>query len=87
MRLLWETEMGFLSLDHINNDGAADRTKRYGARNKSGGGGEFYRRLKKEGWPTGFQVLCMNCNFGKRIYGGVCPHMVTVDVTIDKENT
>ena len=65
-----EQEFNFLSLDHIANNGAAER-KELGY---SGTGHAFYRRLKKLGFPSGYQVLCMNCNFGKRMNGGVCPH-------------
>ena len=64
-----ETEMIFLSLDHINGGGNADR-KQMGAN----GGHKFYRVLRDRGFPAGFQVLCMNCNIGKHRNGGVCPH-------------
>lgn len=64
-----ETEGCFLSLDHINNDGAAHR-KRTGA----GCGISLYLWLRKNSYPPGLQVLCMNCNFGKRMNSGVCPH-------------
>ena len=60
-----EATLAFLSLDHINNDGAKDRKK---------GGRSLYFYLKKNGYPKGIQVLCMNCNFGKKCNGGVCPH-------------
>lgn len=62
------TEIAFLSLDHINNDGNVHRK----AIGKSSGTG-FYTWLKVRGWPPGLQVLCMNCQFGKRICG-TCPH-------------
>jgi hypothetical protein len=29
--------------------------------------------LRKNNFPPGYQVLCMNCNFGKR-YSMICPH-------------
>lgn len=57
----------FLSIDHINNDGADHR------REIGGGGPIIYRWLKKHNWPLGFQVLCYNCQWGKRICG-TCPH-------------
>jgi hypothetical protein len=63
----------FLSLDHINNDGAKHR-KNYGGR-KSFNADSFNRVLIKEGYPKGIQVLCMNCNWGKRQNNGVCPHV------------
>lgn len=63
-----ETEPLFLSIDHINNDGYVRRK-----------GGEpvgvgLWQKLKNEGYPPGYQVLCMNCNHGKSRNGGVCPH-------------
>ena len=31
--------------------------------------------LKRLGWPRDrYQLLCANCNFGKLMNGGVCPH-------------
>jgi hypothetical protein len=30
--------------------------------------------LRKNGFPEGFQVLCANCNIGRHINGGICPH-------------
>ena len=38
------------------------------------GGTKFYRWLKRNNFPEGFQVLCFNCNCGKEINKGVCPH-------------
>ena len=65
-----ETERLFLSIDHINNDGNVER--------KSGvyrsSGTAFYLWLCKQKFPPGYQVLCMNCQFGKHRNGGVCPH-------------
>ena len=51
-----------LTIDHINNDGSGKR-KRIGY--------HFYHWLKAEGYPEGYQTLCMNCQFIKReeIYG------------------
>jgi len=65
-----ETEPKFLSIDHINNDGAKHK-REFNLRT----GDEVYRWLVKNGFPPGFQVLCMNCNWGKRFNGNVCPHV------------
>lgn len=65
-----ETEPKFLTIDHIANDGAEMR--RNGVHSR--GGTPFYQWLRKNKFPDGFQVLCMNCNFGKHRNGGVCPH-------------
>lgn len=60
-----EKEKAFLTIDHVNNDGAKHR-KEVGTR--------LYHWLKNNEFPDGFQVLCMNCQWGKRCCGGVCPH-------------
>lgn len=49
-----------LSIDHVNGKGTAHR------KTIKGGGLGFYRWLKVNAYPTGFQVLCMNCQFVKR---------------------
>jgi hypothetical protein len=64
-----ETEPKFLTIDHVNNDGYMRR--KYG---KEPSGASSYAYLRKMGYPEGFQVLCMNCNFGKAMNGGICPH-------------
>ena len=64
-----ETEPLFLTIDHVRSDGAAHR-KRLG----SLGGARFYKWLRDNGYPPGFQVLCMNCNHGRHRNGGKCPH-------------
>lgn len=56
----------FLSIDHIDGGGHQHR--------KSIGNGHFYRWLRDNHYPEGFQILCMNCNFGKRMNHGICPH-------------
>jgi hypothetical protein len=66
-----ETNRGFLTIDHINNDGAELRKKLHG---KSGV--SFYRWIYKNGYPDWLQVLCYNCNFGRQRAGGICPHHV-----------
>lgn len=60
----------FLTIDHINNDGAKQRRELKTAR----GGASFYRWLRRNGYPGGYQVLCANCNLSKEIGGGVCAH-------------
>ena len=71
-----ELQRLFLTLDHINNDGAAERKRLFGSSRKTGGAGIF-RYLKKKRFPPGYQVLCMNCNWGKRMNNGLCPHKQT----------
>lgn len=55
----------FLTMDHINNDGAK-HMKAINGRSLTGW-------LRAQGFPTGFQVLCWNCNEAKK-YRGYCPH-------------
>jgi hypothetical protein len=64
-----ETEPDFLSIDHINNDGALHRKSLFGT-----GKGSIHGWLIKNNYPPGFQVLCMNCQIGKAKNNGVCPH-------------
>lgn len=54
----------FLTIDHINNDGAEHRRII---------GSGIYRWLIKNNYPTGFQILCWNCNSSKGMYRE-CPH-------------
>jgi hypothetical protein len=62
-----EVNPQFLTLDHTRNDGAE-------LRKVHGDGNVFYRWLVKNGFPSIVQVLCYNCNCGKNVNGGVCPH-------------
>ena len=68
-----ESEQLFLSIDHIDNNGAEER--RSGKYN--GSGTAFYQWLRKSGFPSGYQVLCMNCQVGKHKNDGVCPHQTS----------
>lgn len=64
-----ETEITFLSIDHVDNNGAAHRRD-----TGVSSGHKFYRWLIRNEFPEGFQTLCMNCQFGKAQNKGVCPH-------------
>jgi hypothetical protein len=71
-----ETERMFLSIDHMDNNGAEERKSgKY-----NGGGSAFYNWLRKNNFPVGYQVLCMNCQVGKHKNGGVCPHQTTLNL-------
>lgn len=55
-----------LSIDHVNGGGSQHRRDLGFANSGGGGGGEkFYRWLKKNEYPQGYQVLCLNCQFIK----------------------
>lgn len=61
-----ETNLKFLTIDHINGGGTKHRKKIKGEK--------ITTWLCKNNFPKGFQVLCFNCNWGKHINGGICPH-------------
>jgi len=62
-----------LTIDHVNGGGSYDRKE-------LGSGDAFYRWLINNNFPLGFQVLCFNCNSGRHINGGVCPHKKVISI-------
>jgi len=60
-----ESNLKFLSVDHINGGGCKHRKQTKG---------KICVWLYKNNFPKGFQILCFNCNWGKHINGGICPH-------------
>jgi hypothetical protein len=80
-----ETRIPFLTLDHINNDGARHRrelAKELGRRDDGRSSGtHVYLDVKRRGFPPGFQTLCWNCNCGRRLNGGLCPHLTQAVLT------
>lgn len=70
-----ESNPGFLTMDHIHQDGHLERTTGTSGTRQGGSGSALYTQLKKAGFPQGrHQVLCWNCNCGRATNGGVCPH-------------
>lgn len=70
------TDAVFLTLDHINGDGAAERTRAAAEMGKDArgfAGLQFYRWLRRQDFPDGYAVLCWNCNYAKHRLGA-CPH-------------
>ena len=67
-----ETQLMFLTIDHVDNKGCQHR--------KSVPSRDLYDWLKDNGFPPGFQVLCWNCNHGKHLNGGVCPHVGATNI-------
>lgn len=63
-----EKHIEFLTIDHINGGGKQHR-KEIGIQ----GGKEFCVWLKRNEYPSGFRVLCFNCNSAIGAYG-YCPH-------------
>lgn len=67
-----EDDARFLGIDHIK--GGGNHSRRNGGRSGTG----LYIQLQKEGYPSGYQVLCHNCNQAKADYTE-CPHHLSVD--------
>jgi len=55
-------DLYLLTIDHINGGGNEHR-KQIGRKT----GYNFYRWLKNNNYPDGFQVLCFNCQYRKRL--------------------
>lgn len=64
------TDSRFLTIDHVAGNGADHRRQV-----KIAPGASTYRWLRDNAYPVGFQVLCYNCNCGRNINNGACPHI------------
>ena len=73
-----ENNLGFLTLDHIDNFGYESGGEGRGVNRL--GGNRLLTRLRQQGWPDKdkLQILCINCNAGRQMNGGVCPHRKAV---------
>lgn len=61
-----ESDHRFLTFDHVNGGGREHRANEAYT--------DMLRWLRANRHPEGYQVLCWNCNSGRQINGGVCPH-------------
>jgi hypothetical protein len=62
-----ESNLCFLTIDHVHNDGNLHRKAHVGEGDYEGSGYSIYRYLEKRQYPTDrFQVLCYNCNGAKQ---------------------
>ena len=52
-----------------------DHKKKRTKKEKGLAGKPFYKYLKENNYPEGYQVLCFSCNFVKELYNGKCPHL------------
>jgi hypothetical protein len=68
-----ESNFMLLTIDHVNNDGGAERKAESGRNSVSST--SMYLFLLRSDVRTDLQVLCYNCNLGKYANGGVCPHI------------
>jgi hypothetical protein len=59
-------DVDMLSIDHIKNNGAEHRKEMSGS-SKGMAGAPFYRKLIREGFPEGYQTLCLNHQFKKEL--------------------
>lgn len=71
-----ETEILFLALDHIEGGGNEHRRQiNNNPGNRCGSSStQFYKWIEKNNYPDFLQILCHNCNMGKHLNGGKCPH-------------
>lgn len=60
-----EADVRFLTFDHIDGGGRKHFEET---------GPTLAHWLRKNSYPEGFQVLCWNCNGGRSVNGGICPH-------------
>jgi hypothetical protein len=60
-----ESHQEFLTIDHVNGDGAEHRRQVKSS--------DICPWIIRNGFPEGFRVLCMNCNYALGLYG-YCPH-------------
>lgn len=60
-----ESEIAFLTVEHVNGGGRAHHARRHST--------GIYLDVINAGFPAEFTVLCMNCNFARR-GNKSCPH-------------
>ena len=60
-----EIDPRFLTVDHVNGGGTKHREETKG---------KLYRWVRNNNFPTSIQILCFNCNCGRSVNGGICPH-------------
>lgn len=73
-----ENRLECLSLDHVN-DNRTEETTRLG-KPKYWGGPSLYIWLRKRSYPAGYQTLCMNCQFLKKVKAKLDPGSKTIRV-------
>lgn len=64
-----ESTRAFLQLDHVNNDGAKLKREKVHPT-----GVYLYKWIIDNKYPLNIQLLCANCNWGKMMNNGICPH-------------
>jgi hypothetical protein len=61
-----ETMVKFLTIDHLEGGGVKHKKERRGIR--------LDLWLYKNNFPRGYRILCYNCNCGRALNNGICPH-------------
>lgn len=67
-----EGNRAFLTVDHVNDDGWKYRKRKDGNPSSHH---NIYGWIVRNEFPSGFQILCRNCNWGKEVNNGICPHL------------
>ncbi len=75
-----ESHLEFLTVDHIAGNGSLHRKSLGGSRSGSAG---IYMYIIKKGFPSGYKILCFNCNCALGFLG-YCPHG---NVKIEKDES
>lgn len=73
-----ESAVEFLTFDHINGGGNQHRKQLHRE--------DIVRYLTKANFPSGFRVLCQNCNSSLGFHG-YCPHQTPLDQRTRKKQT
>lgn len=69
-----ESNICFLSIDHIDGKGKEHRLK-LGISKRGGSTSNVLRDIRKRGWPKdNYRILCYNCNIARAQNNGICPH-------------
>lgn len=73
-----ESEPTFLTLDHINGARPEHSTLQPVKNRNRASRTTILTWLERENWPSGFQILCWNCNLATKEVGKLCPHQKSV---------
>ena len=66
-----ESKTLFLTIDHINGRAKSE------IKNPKYRGWQLKQFLRSHNYPKGYQTLCFNCNSGRALNKGICPHKAT----------
>jgi len=69
-----ESEYSVLQIHHVGGGGGRHRR----SIGLEGGGYMFCLWLKKNNYPSGYEILCANCHTSRHRNGGVCFHKIRV---------